>query len=241
MDGVAENVKIMMVRAVPNGDEYDKDVALAIRYAVDNGAKVINMSFGKGFSPEKYWVDEAVQYAAEHDVLLVHAAGNESNDVDATNNYPNAFMLSAKQKADNFIGVGASGDVHIGNGEMIAEFSNYGPNNVDVFAPGVKIYSTVTGGDQYAFLQGTSMASPVVAGVAALIRSYYPLLNAKQVKSVIEKSALQLPDNALLVNKPGSYNKEKVLISDLSRTGGFVNAFEAVKMAETVTPVKPSR
>ncbi len=192
MDGIADNVKIMMVRAVPNGDEYDKDVALAIIYAVDNGAKVINMSFGKGFSPEKKWVDDAVQYAAQHDVLLVHAAGNESNDIDVENNFPNALMLKSKSKADNFIGVGASGDIHVGNGAMIAEFSNYGRDNVDVFAPGVKIYSTVTGGNQYAYLQGTSMASPVVAGVAALVRSYYPSLSAKQVKTIIESSAITI-------------------------------------------------
>ena len=168
VQGVADNVKVMMIRAVPEGDEYDKDVALAIKYAVDNGAKVINMSFGKSYSPEKKWVDEAVHYAEAKDVLIVHAAGNESEDVDTTDNYPNPNLIEFNTTASNFITVGASSDQHIGNGDLIASFSNYGPKQVNVFAPGTKIYSTLPGGHDYGFLQGTSMASPVVAGVAAL-------------------------------------------------------------------------
>ncbi len=236
VDGVADNVKIMMIRAVPNGDEYDKDIALAIRYAVDNGAKVINMSFGKGFSPEKKWVDDAIKYAEQKDVLLVHAAGNESHNVDTADNFPNASLLAYHATAENFISVGASGDPHIGSREIIADFSNYGPETVDVFAPGLKIYSSLPGGNEYGFLQGTSMASPVVAGIAALIRSYYPLLSAKQVKYAIEKSATHLPDSAMLVNKPGTFYKEQVLMSDLSKSGGFVNAYSAVKLAATLKP-----
>ena len=176
MDGVADHVQIMMIRAVPDGDEYDKDVALAIKYAVDNGAKVINMSFGKSFSPEKKWVDEAILYAASKDVLVVHAAGNEAHNVDSVDNFPNAELRTFNMKAENFISVGASGDKNISDGKIVAAFSNYGKKTVDVFAPGVKIYSTVTGGNQYGFHDGTSMAAPVVSGLAALIRSYYPAL-----------------------------------------------------------------
>ena len=145
MNGIANDVKIMMIRAIPDGDEYDKDVALAIIYAVDNGAKVINMSFGKSFSPEKKWVDEAIHYAETKDVLVVHAAGNESQNVDEEQNFPNSDLKEFHSKAKNFINVGASGDPKIGNGKMIASFSNYGRENVDVFAPGVKIYSTLPG------------------------------------------------------------------------------------------------
>ncbi|TDH29116.1 peptidase S8 [Segetibacter sp. 3557_3] len=229
VDGVADDVRIMVLRAVPDGDEYDKDVALAIRYAVDNGAKVINMSFGKGFSPEKKWVDEAVKYAEKKDVLLVHAAGNDAEDNDVTENYPNPNLKSLGTNAANFITVGASSDPRI-KGQYVADFSNYGKKTVDVFAPGVKIYSTVNGGNTYANLQGTSMASPVVAGVAALIRSYFPLLTAKQVKYAIEKSVNTA--DTLWVNKPGT--KNKVNMQDLCRTAGWVNAYNAVKVASTL-------
>jgi len=236
MQGVANDVKVMMVRAVPQGDEYDKDIALAIKYAVDNGAKVINMSFGKGYSPEKQWVDEAVHYAESKDVLIVHAAGNESEDIDSTDNYPNPNLIAFHTTASNFITVGASSDTHIGTGNMVASFSNYGAEQVDVFAPGVKIYSSLPGGNKYGFLQGTSMAAPVVTGVAALIRSYFPDLSAKQVKYVIEKSAVHLPDSTL-VQEPGT--NLMVPAKDLCTSGGFLNAYAAVQLAATLKPESP--
>jgi subtilisin family serine protease len=228
IDGIAENVKIMAVRAVPDGDEHDKDVALAIRYAVDNGAKVINMSFGKGFSPEKGWVDDAVKYAASKGVLLVHAAGNDASNIDSVLNYPNPVFKNAEGKATNWITVGASGDPKAGG--LVAGFSNYGKKEVDVFAPGVKIYSTIPGGDTYGNAQGTSMASPVVAGVAAFILSYYPNLTPEQVKYVIENSASKTD---LKVIGPGS--DESVSLSDISVTGGIVNAYEAIKLADSIS------
>ena len=236
VQGVADNVKVMMIRAVPEGDEYDKDVALAIKYAVDNGAKVINMSFGKSYSPEKKWVDEAVHYAEAKDVLLVHAAGNESADVDTTDNYPNADLIEFNTTASNFITVGASSDSHIGNGDLIASFSNYGPEKVDVFAPGTKIYSTLPGGHDYGFLQGTSMASPVVAGVAALLRSYYPALSATQIKYAIEKSATAAPDS-IKINTPGSGSL--CSMNNLCTSGGFLNAYAAAQLAATLKPEAP--
>jgi len=232
VDGIADNVKIMMIRAVPDGDEYDKDVALAIVYAVDNGAKVINMSFGKSFSPEKKWVDEAIRYAESKDVLLVHAAGNESHNVDQVDNFPNPNLITFNSKATNFITVGASGDPHVGAGKLVADFSNYGKGTVDVFAPGVKIYSTLPGGSTYGFLNGTSMAAPVVAGIASLIRSYYPQLSAQQVKYAIDKSAEIKP--AVRVNYPGT--DSTTTLSELSQTGGFVNAYNAVEIASTLKP-----
>ena len=185
MDGIADNVKIMMIRAVPDGDEHDKDIALAIRYAVDNGAQVINMSFGKGFSPEKQWVDEAVKYAESKGVLLVHAAGNDAKNIDTTFNFPSSVFKADGKRAGNWITVGASGDPRAGG--ITASFSNYGKSEVDVFAPGVRIYSTLPGDNSYGNLQGTSMASPVVAGIAAFLLEYYPNLSAQQVKMVIEK------------------------------------------------------
>lgn len=228
MDGIADNVRIMTVRAVPDGDEHDKDIALAIRYATDNGAKVINMSFGKGFSPEKKWVDDAVKYAESKGVLLVHAAGNSHQNLDSTENYPSAVFEDGN-RAPNWITVGASGDPKAGG--LTASFSNYGKKEVDVFAPGVKIYSTVPGGNTYQNLQGTSMASPVVAGLAAFILQYYPKLSPEQVKTVIEKSA-QNP--GVKVKDPGT--GEEVDLSDLSKTGGVINAYEAIKLASALKP-----
>jgi len=229
IDGIADNVKIMMIRAVPDGDEHDKDIALAIRYAVDNGAKVINMSFGKDFSPEKKWVDDAVKYAETKGVLLVHAAGNDSKDIDTTDNFPNANLRASQTKASNWITVGASGDAKAGG--LTAYFSNYGKSEVDVFAPGVRIYSTVPGGNTYEMAQGTSMASPVVAGAAAFLLTYFPYLTPQQVKYCIEKSA-QAP--GAKVRKPGT--EEMVAMSELSQTGGLLNVYEAAKVASTLQP-----
>lgn len=231
VDGIADNVSIMMIRAVPDGDEHDKDIANAIRYAVDNGAKVISMSFGKDFSPEKQWVDDAFRYAESKNVLLVHAAGNSSKNVDSTNNFPNPIYVNGKGRATNILTVGASGDKK--NGGLTASFSNYGKQEVDVFAPGVGIYSTVPGGNTYGSASGTSMACPVVAGVAALILQYYPSLTPQQVKFAIEKSAKPSTE---LVNKPGT--DTKVNLSDISKTGGFVNAYEAIKVAGTLKTTK---
>ncbi len=224
MNGIADNVRIMAVRAVPDGDEHDKDIANAIRYAVDNGAQIISMSFGKDFSPEKEWVDDAFRYAASKNVLLVHAAGNDSKNVDTTYNFPNPFYLNGKGRADNIITVGASGDLK--NGGLTASFSNYGKKEVDVFAPGVNIYSTLPGGNNYGNLSGTSMACPVVAGTAALLLEYYPNLTAVQLKEAIEKSAVAPKEK---VNNPET--KEKVSLSELSKSGGFLNAYEAMKYA----------
>lgn len=231
MDGVADNVKIMMVRAVPDGDEHDKDIALAIRYAVDKGAKVISMSFGKSFSPEKNWVDDAVKYAADHDVLLVHAAGNDAKNIDSADNYPSPVYLFNKGTAKNFITVGANGDAT--NGGFTASFSNYGKKSVDVFAPGVNIYSTMPGGNVYGKLSGTSMAAPVVSGVAALLFEYFPELSAEQVKYVIEKSVEPVKEKVIL---PGTQGEAPVMVnlSDISKTGGEVNAYNAVKLAMTL-------
>ncbi|WPQ60986.1 S8 family peptidase [Chitinophaga sancti] len=230
MDGVADNVRIMAVKAVPDGDERDKDVALAIRYAVDNGARIINMSFGKSFSPHKDWVDAAFKYAADHNVLLIHAAGNDGKNVDSTDNFPNADFLNGGV-AGNVVTVGASSNGK--TGAKVASFSNYGKRTVDLFAPGVSIYATLPGGNKYGSLSGTSMACPVVAGVAALVLSYYPDLTAEQLKYVLLKSAVPLPDGTKEVNKPGAPG-QMVAFADLSATGGLVNAYNALKVASTM-------
>jgi subtilisin family serine protease len=231
MDGVAQNVKIMAVRVVPDGDEYDKDVALGIRYAVDNGAKVINTSFGKGYSPKKEWVYEALKYAEKKDVLIVNAAGNDSKDIDVHETYPNDAPDMKNEIVDNVLTVGAMSSNY--NEKLPASFTNYGKINVDVFAPGVQIYST-TPDNEYAYKSGTSMAAPSTAGVAALIRSYYPELSASQVKHILMNSGTKID---LDVIRPGSPsrekpNGEKVNFSELSVSGRVVNAYNALRMAD---------
>ena len=235
MNGVADNVKIMMVRAVPNGDEHDKDIATAIRYAVDNGARVINMSFGKNLSPNKVWVDDAVKYAASRNVLLIRAAGNDAANIDTTGSFPSSAFKNSTERANNWITVGASSDplAEEGSRTYTAAFSNYGRKEVDVFAPGVRIYSTLPGGNQYGNLDGTSMAAPVVTGIAALLMEYFPTLTAEQVKYCITKSTYS---PAAKTKRPGS--DEYVTLSDLSQSGGIVNAYGAVKLAYSLTETK---
>lgn len=225
MNGICDNVQIMVLRVVPDGDERDKDVANAIRYAVDNGAKVINMSFGKAYSYNKTLVDDAVKYAAAHDVLLVHAAGNDGQNNDVSNNFPNDKYADGSGTAPNWIEVGACGSTF-----APAEFSNYGKTSVDLFAPGEEIYSTVPT-DDYKNLQGTSMASPVVAGVAAIIRSYFPELTAVQVKAILMESVTTTKSKFPL---PGN-DKKKTKYSKLCVSGGIVNAYVAVKFARQAT------
>ena len=235
IDGVADNVQIMSVRAVPDGDERDKDVANAILYAVDNGAKVINMSFGKGYSWDKQAVDKAVKYAAKRDVLLVHAAGNSAENTDETENFPRSeferkgpFKFLQKKYPDNWLEIGALS--WKADADAVAVFSNYGQRRVDIFSPGVDIYST-TPEQEYASYSGTSMASPVTAGVAALIRSYFPELKAKEVKEIILESGTK--HSGRKVKLPGS--KELVPFESLSVTGATVNAYAAVQMAQQKT------
>ncbi len=238
IDGICDNVRIMMIRAVPNGDEHDKDIALAIRYAVDNGARVINMSFGKNLSPEKPWVDSAVKYAESKGVLLIHAAGNDNADVDTTDNFPSPHFRHSTYTASNWITVGASSDplAEPGFSSYTASFSNYGKQEVDVFAPGTRIYSTVPG-SKYENLQGTSMAAPVVTGVAALLLEYYPNLTPQQLKFCIERSAVAPPGK---VKVPGSEDK-LVTLADISKSGGIINAYEALKLAAVISAGKKEK
>ncbi len=229
VDGIAPAVKFMMIRTVPDGDERDKDVANAIRYAVDNGAKIISMSFGKAYSPYKAAVDDPVRYADAKGVLMVHAAGNDGADLAKGKNFPTPAYLGGGHPV-NWLEVGASS--WKGGDELAASFSNYGQNEVDVFAPGVDILSTVPG-NQYERDSGTSMAAPVVSGLAALIMDYYPNLSASDVRKIIVASVSKYDQT---VNRPGD-DKDKVRVpfGTLSVSGGIVNAYNALKMAEEMS------
>lgn len=220
INGITNNARIMVVRAVPDGDERDKDVANAIRYAADNGAKIINMSFGKPFSPGKKHVDEAVRYAASKGVLLVHAAGNEGANTDQSPNFPSPFYADTKTREPLWIEVGA-----VNASGHVTDFSNYGQQRVDLFAPGASIYSTMPGGT-YEFQDGTSMAAPVVSGIAALVWSYYPNLTARQVKEIILSSSIK-PKYKTVV----SGSRKKVKFKKISVTGGIANAYKALEEA----------
>lgn len=282
INGIANNVSIMAIRVVPEGDERDKDVANGIRYAVDNGARVINMSFGKGFKWNKEAVDEAVRYAEEHGVLLVHAAGNDNENIDVKENYPTkffdtpealAYAKESKRKsidalkdqlkrsqgqidrgmrnqntafkkpgidtakfklphANNWIEVGAS--AYANDGDLKASFSNYGKYTVDVFAPGFMINSTVPG-SKYEEFDGTSMAAPVVSGLSALLLSYYPELKPYQVRDIIMKSVTKVKQKVKYRNERNE--TVRAAFSDISVSGGIVNAYNALKMAASY-PIK---
>lgn len=228
--GVANNARLMAIRSTPNGDEYDKDVALAIRYAADNGAQIINMSFGKAFSPHSDWVRDAIIYAASKDVLIVHGAGNDGYDIDVHKNYPNDAIGNEAEIADNFITVGALTPRY--GSSMIADYSNFGKINVDVFAPGSEIYSAMPE-NEYKSQNGTSMSAPNVSGVAALIRSQYPNLTASQVKQIIIDSGLPI-DAKVVVGK----SRDVTHLSNISKSGKIVNAFNALIMASQITNQK---
>jgi subtilisin family serine protease len=227
VNGVANNVEIMSIRAISNGDEYDKDVALAIRYAADNGAKIVNMSFGKYYSPHSDWVKEAILYAEQKDVLLISGAGNESLNLDNKASYPQD-QENGVEFATNFLSVGAT-EQKYGSG-VVANYSNYGKNTIDVFAPGSNIYSTYPN-NTYKAEGGTSMSAPMVAGLAALIRSQYPKLSAAQVKQIIMDSGLPLKAKVIV---GGNSNNVKPF-GELSKSSKLVNAYNALIMASKIS------
>jgi subtilisin family serine protease len=233
VDGIAGNVQLMIVRVVPDGDERDKDVANGIRYAIENGATVINMSFGKSFSPQKQFVDEVLPLAEKYDVLLLHAAGNDGENNDVVTNYPENRDANGNKITKNWITVGASSKD--AGPALAAAFSNYGKLNVDLFAPGVDVWG-LEPGNKYGSASGTSMASPIAAGVAAVIRSYYPQLTAAEVKEAMMKS-VALYDGE--VYKPAD-GDQKVMSKfvELSVSGGVVNLYNALKVAEEMAKLK---
>jgi subtilisin family serine protease len=220
-------IQIMGVRIVPDGDEYDKDVALGIRYAVNNGAKIINMSFGKSFSPEQPWVDSAIRYAASKDVLIIHSAGNESYDLNNKSVYPNPYSNVFKDKASNMLTVGASSDPVIAE-SILTDFSNFGNNVVDLLSPGNKIYSSLPN-QQYGFLNGTSMSAPVLSHIAALVRAYFPRLSAQQVKTILLQSCWKPNDENMLFPIPQKDQSKK--LNDISAEGGIINAALSIQNA----------
>jgi len=230
IDGIADNVEVMIVRVVPGGDEYDKDVALGIRYAVNMGADIINCSFGKEFSPQKWMVDEAIRYAQSRGVLIVHAAGNSSSNNDLGRNFPTPY-LDDGTRATNWIEVGAS--TRNDDRRLVASFSNYGRERVDLFAPGSGIM-TLEPGNETRNSSGTSLASPVVAGVAALIMSYFPDLTAEEVRDILMQSVT--PYGKKKVNHPETGKKTRM--RNLSVSGGVVNAYRAVMLADELTQQK---
>ena len=231
-DGICSDVKLMALRAVPNGDEFDKDIANAIRYAADNGAQIINMSFGKGYSPQVEAVYDAIRYAESKNVLLIHAAGNDAANNDKVEGFPNP-KLGKKERASSFLTVGAcSPDL---SQELPGIFSNYGKKEVDFFAPGVQVYSTMPG-NEYEPQDGTSMAAPVATGVAAMILSYFPQLTAVQLKDLLVSTVHQSGKLKVTLPDPEYVGGKQVPFKKLSRTGGIVNAYNAAKKALKLYP-----
>jgi subtilisin family serine protease len=232
IEGFSDSIKIMPLSISPSGDEHDHDIAMAIRYAVDNGAKIINMSFTKEFSLRSEWVAEALQYAEKHNVLVVHIAGNDRFNIDNNPIYPNDYLYDGQSEVcSNFINVGS---INKNYGEkMISSFSNYGKNNVDLFAPGEEIYTAIPD-NQYGFDSGTSLAAPMVSGTAALIWLYYPKLTVQEVKQIILESGTSYDIEVIV---PGTKDK-KVKFSELSKTGKVLNVYNAMQMAKKMSERK---
>jgi len=230
VNGIAGNVKLMILRVLPNGDERDKDVALAIRYAVRNGADIINCSFGKQYSSYPEFVQQAIKEAEKADILIVHAAGNDSKNNDSIPTFPTGYYQDGS-KALNWLSVGASGSKDDEN--LVAFFSNYGKQSVDIFAPGVDIKSCVLG-SKYDWASGTSTATPVVTGIAAVLKSYYPQTTAKQLKEIIIQSSYQPKTKKVYL--PGS--KELAYFKDLSVSGGIVNLYRAILLVDKQCLIK---
>jgi subtilisin family serine protease len=228
MNGICQNVELMVLRTVPNGDEFDKDVANAIRYAADNGAQIMNMSFGKNYSPQVGAVYEAIKYAEDKGVLMVKAAGNDAANNDKVPNFPNPYYSFQKQPCSTWLSVGASGPTDDEN--LVGSFSNYGQKTVDIFSPGVQIYSCYPD-DTYEFADGTSMAAPVVTGVAALIKSYFPEISAVELRALLLESATDLSKNSVLMPDENHNPSKSTKFGKLSKTGGVVNAYNAALLA----------
>lgn len=229
IDGITDNVLIMpIVATTAGGDERDKDIANAIYYAVDNGAKIISMSFSKLYSPDKKIVDEAIHYAEKKDVLIVHCSGNDGVNIDSSANYHYPIVIYENgNRASNFITAGWNRPLF--DYRLAHPYSDYGKMNVDLFAPGSDIFSTVPN-NGYDFKSGSSMSAPVVSGVAAILFSYFPSLSVRQVKEILLKSVFK-PNQT--VNKPQT--KIQVPFNSLSVSGGIVNAYNAVEMAIALT------
>ncbi|SEW04697.1 Subtilase family protein [Chitinophaga sp. YR573] len=230
VDGVANNVQIMMLKVTSNIRELrDHNLANAIRFATDKGASIINLSFGKPYSWNKKEVDDAVKYAMKNDVLIIHAAGNAGEDLDQIPHFPNPIYADSTGIAKAWIEVGASGPKD--DSTLLASFSNYGENSVDILAPGVHIYSTIPG-NKYDDYNGSSMAAPLVAGVAALIKEYYPVLTAVQIKEIILKSVVKIKHN-VVVKRGGQY--ASVPFSTICSSSGILNAYNALQLASIMS------
>jgi len=233
VEGVAKAVKLMIIRIVPDGDERDKDVANGIKYAIKNGAKVINMSFGKPFSPQKVFVDDVLKLAAKSNVLLIHAAGNDGENNDSIVHYPDKYDSVGNALLNNWITVGASG--YKKGKTLAAPFSNYGKKTVDVFAPGVELWG-ISPGNKYGFASGTSMACPITSGAVAVIWSYFPDLTPVEIKDILMKSVVLYDKEVMKPSKSGE--KVKMKFSDLSVSGGVINLYNAIKLAEQISASK---
>lgn len=230
--GILQNVKFMPLNISPSGDEHDKDIAMAVYYAVDNGAKIINMPLGKEFSLHKQWIIDAFKYAEKQNVLIVHSAGNSGLDIDKNPVYPNDTSLDINVEfCNNFITVGSTN--HILNDKFVSNYSNYGKENVDLFAPGEEIYTTAAG-NSYKVDSGTSLSTPMVSGTAALIWTYYPTLTAKEVKEIILNSGTSYDLEVII---PGTKDK-KIKFSELSKSGKVLNTYNAMILAKKVSKQK---
>ena len=228
-NGIMDQAEIMTLRVSANGEPYLKDIALAIRYAVDHGADVILLPVQNSLYPEdqKKWISEALEYAESKGVLAITPAWEASQDLSKDIYFPNRWM-TGKKELTNLMVVSSSDKE--GNPSMT---SNYGAKEVDLYAPGIDIYSTYTG-DTYQTGTGIGLAAATTVGVAALLKAYYPQLTGTQIRNILLESVTSRKDveveKGIRVN--GQASQDLFLFGDLCLSGGILNAYQAVVAAD---------
>lgn len=230
-NGIMDQAEIMTLRVAANGEPYLKDIALAIRYAVDHQADIIMLPVQNTLYPEdqKKWISEALEYAESKGVFCITPAWEGAQDLAVETYYPNRWMTGKKELTN--LMVVCSSDKN-GNPSMN---SNYGAKEVDLYAPGMEIYSTYTG-DTYQSGTGLGLAAATTVGVAALIKAYYPHLTGTQIRNILLETVTSRKDaeveKGIIVD--GKPTQDLFLFGDLCLSGGIINAYQAVVAADKI-------
>jgi len=230
-------IKILPITFTGIGDFTDKDFYLGFKYAISNGANIINISQGKTFSMTPKILFKALKLAKRRNVLVVMSAGNQAMSLDENWRFPQSISKLYEKNFSNVLIVGASSKKL--NKNLLDEDSNYGLKSIDIFAPGEDIPTTLPN-NEFTTKSGTSFAAPIVTNVAALLWSHYPKLKASEIKKIIMQSGAEYDG---LVNVPCDLEKnqfcknnpQKQKFNLLSRSGKIINALNALKLAEKLT------
>lgn len=229
-DGIMDEAEIMALRVTASGGEpYIKDMVLAIRYAADHGVDIIVLPQQNTLYPDgqKEWMIEALRYAESKGILVIVPAWELSQDLAKQTFYPNRRMTGDKELTNLMV---ISSSDKEGNPSLNA---NYGAKELDLFAPGINIYSAYTG-DTYQIGSGVGLASASVAGVAALIKAYYPHLTGSQIRDILLESVTSRKGVEVEkgIEVDGKQTQDLFLFDDLCLSGGILNAYQAIMAAD---------